>query len=73
MVGVIALRSERDRTSSETSPFSMPFSLAVPASTMVEYGEIKSEVMRFGTPVAVMMIGYFLSSAKLSPRWNNRT
>lgn len=68
MIGVIALRSERVRTSLETSPFRTPSSLAVPASTMVVPGEIKSEVMRFGTPVAVIMIGYFLRSSRLLPR-----
>ena len=51
--GVMAVRSVRFRISSLTSPSKIPFSLAVPASTMTAAGLTISEVMRFGTPVAV--------------------
>lgn len=54
-IGVMAARSVRARTSSATSPLMMPSSEAVPASTMIVPGLTISEVIRPGTPVAVMM------------------
>ncbi len=53
--GVMAVRSVRVRTSSATSPFRTPFSLAVPASIMVASGLTMLFVIKSGTPVAVMM------------------
>lgn len=56
VVGVMAVRSVRVRTSSATSPFRRPFSLAVPASTITAPGLMKSLEINPGTPVAVMII-----------------
>lgn len=53
--GVIAFRSSRERTSSDTSPFKTPSSEAVPASTMVAPAATISEVISPGLPVAVMI------------------
>lgn len=55
IVGVMAVRSVRVRTSSATSPFRTPFSLAVPASIMVAPSLTMLFVIKSGTPVAVMM------------------
>ncbi len=57
MMGVMAARSVRARTSGEMSPFRTPFSLAVPASIRVVSEAIISVVTRLGVPVAVMIIG----------------
>ena len=67
MVGVMAVRSVLSRISSETSPFKTPSSEAVPASTMVAPDLIKELEIRPGTPVAVMIISYWLSFVKSSP------
>ena len=56
VMGVMAVRSVRFLTSSETSPFKTPSSLAVPASTIQVLGEIIELVIRFGTPVAVIIM-----------------
>lgn len=65
--GVMAFRSVRVRTSSEASPFKTPPSEAVPASTRVAPGfNIELEINP-GTPVAVMIISYWLSFVKSSP------
>lgn len=56
VVGVMAARSVRVRTSSATSPFKTPSSLAVPASITDAPGLTMLLVMRPGTPVAVMMM-----------------
>ncbi len=58
VVGVMAVRSWRVRTESDTSPFKMPFSLAVPASTRQAPGLIMSSEINPGTPVAVIMTLY---------------
>lgn len=71
--GVIAARSVLLRTLSERSPFRTPSSLAVPASTTTAPGlTIESEI-RPGMPVAVMIISYWLSFVKSSPRWKRVT
>lgn len=56
VVGVMAERSVRVRTLSVTSPFKIPFSLAVPASTTTAPGLIIELVINPGWPVAVMII-----------------
>ena len=66
-LGVIAERFVRERTSSAMSPLRMPFSLAVPASTMQAPGLIIESTISPGTPVAVMIISYCLSFVKSSP------
>ena len=69
----MAVRSVRERTSSATSPFRTPSSEAVPASTTTAPGlTIESEI-RPGTPVAVMIISYWLSFVKSEPRWKRST
>ncbi len=68
ILGVMAVRSERSRTASATSPFKTPSSLAVPASTITAPGLIKSSEIRPGTPVALIIISKFLSFVKSSPR-----
>ena len=73
MVGVMAVRSVRSRTSGETSPFKTPSSLAVPASMMTAPGFIIESEIRPGMPVAVMTISYWLSFVKSSPRWKRVT
>ena len=50
------------------SPFRTPSSLAVPASTTAAPGLIKALEIKPGTPVAVMIISYWLSFVKSSPR-----
>ncbi len=66
--GVMAVRSERLRTVSATSPFKTPSSLAVPASTIMAPDLAKSSEIRPGTPVAVIIISNCLSFVKSSPR-----
>ena len=73
VIGVIAERSVRLWTSSETSPMSLPFSLAVPASIRMAPGFIIELEISPGTPVAVMIISYCLRFVKLSPRWKRVT
>ena len=68
VVGVMAVRSVRLRIFAEMSPFKMPFSLAVPASTTTAPGLIIESEIKPGTPVAVMIISYWLSFVKSSPR-----
>ena len=68
ILGVMAARSERSRTTSATSPFKTPSSLAVPASTRTAPGLTKSSEIRPGTPVALMIISKSLSFVKSSPR-----
>ena len=68
VTGVMAARSVRARTASETSPFKMPFSLAVPASTTTAPGLIMESEIKPGTPIAVVIISYWLSFVKSSPR-----
>ena len=46
----------------------IPFSLAVPASTRTVPGLIMELEINPGTPVAVMIISYWLSFVKSSPR-----
>ena len=73
VVGVMAVRSFLKRTSSCTSPFKMPSSLAVPASTTVAPGFSIELAINPGTPVAVMIISYWLSFVKSEPRWKRET
>lgn len=54
--GVMAARSVRARTSSATSPFRIPFSEAVPASTTTAPGRTIELEISPGTPVAVIII-----------------
>ena len=68
LMGVMAERSVRSRTSFEMSPMSLPFSLAVPASTRTAPSLIMELEIKPGTPVAVMIISYCLSFVKSSPR-----
>ena len=68
LMGVMAVRSWRSRTSFATSPFKMPSSLAVPASTITAPGLIISSEIRPGTPVAVIIISNCLSFVKSEPR-----
>ena len=68
VIGVMAVRSVRVWTSSATSPFRMPFSEAVPASTTVAPGFTWAFVISPGTPVAVMMTSYSLSLVRSEPR-----
>lgn len=67
MAGVMAARSWRLRTSSATSPFKMPSSLAVPASTMAVPGAIIELIISPGRPVAVMIISYWRRFVKSEP------
>ena len=67
-MGVMAVRSVRVRTSSATSPFRIPFSLAVPASTITAPGPTIESEINPGTPVAVMIVSYWLSFVKSEPR-----
>ena len=67
-MGVMAVRSVRLRAVSETSPFSTPPSLAVPASTMTVPGLTIESTISPGAPVAVMIISYWLSFVKSEPR-----
>ena len=73
VMGVIALRLVRVRTVSSISPFKTPFSLAVPASRIVAPGLIIELEISPGTPVAEMIISYWLSFVKSSPRWKRVT
>lgn len=73
VIGVIAERSVRLRTSSAKSPFRTPFSEAVPASTRVAPGLTIELVINPGVPVAVMIISYWLSFVKSEPRWKRVT
>ena len=68
VVGVMAVRSVRLRTSVETSPFKTPSSLAVPASMTTAPGFTMESEIRPGMPVAVIIISYWLSFVKSSPR-----
>ena len=68
VTGVMAVRSVRSWTLVATSPFKIPFSLAVPASTITAPGLIISSEIKPGTPVAVMIISYSLSFVKSEPR-----
>lgn len=68
VVGVMAARSVRSRTLLSRSPFRTPFSLAVPASTITAPGLIISLVIKPGAPVAVIMMSYWLSFVRSSPR-----
>ena len=68
VVGVMAARSVRLRISGAVSPFKTPSSLAVPASTRTAPGLIIESEIKPGTPVAVMIISYWLSFVKSSPR-----
>ena len=72
-MGVMAVRSVRARTSSETSPFRTPFSLAVPASMMMAPGLTEESEIRPGTPVALMIISKLLKFVKSEPRWKSST
>lgn len=54
--GVMAVRSLRFLISGSRSPFMMPFSLAVPASTRVAPGFIRLFLIKPGTPVADIII-----------------
>ncbi len=65
--GVMAVRSVRARRSSEASPLITPSSEAVPASTRTAPGLTRELEINPGTPVAVMMISYWLSFVKSSP------
>lgn len=67
VMGVMAERSVFLRTSSATSPFKTPSSLAVPASTRIAPGFIMELVINPGCPVAVMIISYWLSFVKSEP------
>ncbi len=67
LIGVMAARSVRVRTSSATSPFSIPSSEAVPASMTMAPGFIMELEIRPGTPVAVIIISYWLSFVKSEP------
>ena len=73
MIGVMAARSVRARTAGATSPFKIPFSLAVPASTRMAPGLTISSEISPGIPVALMIISKFLSFVKSSPRWKMAT
>ena len=64
----MAVRSVRLYNSEVRSPLMTPSSEAVPASTRMAPGEIKSLVINPGTPVAVMIISNCLSFVKSSPR-----
>ena len=66
-LGVMAVRSVRARASSEVSPFKTPSSEAVPASTRVAPGFNMELKIKPGTPVAEMIISYWLSFVKSSP------
>ena len=66
-LGVMAARSVLLWTSSATSPFKTPFSLAVPASMITAPGFIIESEIRPGTPVAVMIISNCLSFVKSEP------
>lgn len=68
VIGVMAVRSVLCLTSGARSPFKTPFSLAVPASTTTAPGLIMESEIKPGTPVAVMIISYWLSFVKSSPR-----
>lgn len=68
VTGVMAAMSVRVRTLSAMSPFKIPSSLVVPASTTTAPGLIISEVISPGTPVAEIMMSKFFSSARLEPR-----
>ena len=68
VIGVMAVRSVRFLISSEISPFKMPSSLAVPASTMMAPGFTITLEISPGVPVAVMIISYWLSFVKSEPR-----
>ena len=68
VLGVIAARSVLWRASSVRSPFKTPFSEAVPASTTTAPGFSIELVINPGWPVAVMIISYWLSFVKSSPR-----
>ena len=72
-MGVMAARSVLLRTSVETSPFKTPSSLAVPASTTTAPGLTIVSEIKPGMPVAVMIISYWLSFVKSSPRWKRAT
>ncbi len=67
VIGVIAVRSVLSRTSSATSPFKTPSSLAVPASIRTAPGFTIELVISPGCPVAVMIISYWLSFVKSEP------
>lgn len=67
VVGVMAERSVRLWTSSATSPFKTPSSLAVPASIRTAPGFTIELVINPGCPVAVMIISYWLSFVKSEP------
>ena len=71
--GVMAVRSWRSRSSSEASPLMMPFSEAVPASIRTAPGLIMELEINPGTPVAEMIISYWLSFVKSSPLWKTVT
>ena len=66
--GVMAVRSVRARTASSTSPFRTPFSLAVPASTIVVPGATIELEIKPGTPVAVIIISNCLRFVKSETR-----
>ena len=68
VVGVMAERSLRLRIEESMSPFRTPSSEAVPASIRIAPGLIIESEIRPGTPVAVMIISYWLSFVKSSPR-----
>ena len=68
VLGVMAVRSLRSRTSFARSPFRTPSSDAVPASTIQAPGLIKEFLIKPGLPVAVIIISYSLSSPRSSPR-----
>lgn len=68
ILGVMAVRSLRFLTSSATSPFKIPFSEAVPASTKQAPGFTWTSEISPGTPVAVIIISYWLSFVKSEPR-----
>ena len=67
--GVMAARSVRFLRLSEASPLMTPFSEAVPASTRTAPGLIIELEINPGTPVADMIISYWLSFVKSSPLW----
>ena len=58
VMGVMAERSLRERTSSVRSPFKTPSSEAVPASTRMAPGFTIELVINPGCPVAMMIISY---------------